>query len=150
MNHVHIKFKSLESEIFPRYEETFSFPRAARRSSKPKSAKTKMANNDFELSLSPTIKKSAPSKGRRATTKQGFLDQSDDDLMVGSPLQSRPVSGDLFLDEEPKRPPPGRGRRTGGWADERSKTAKSVRLAGAPEIQGKQVPAAIFGARSKM
>ncbi len=49
----------------------------------------------------------------------------------GSPLKSRPMTGDeLFLDEG-DRPPPrtagaGKGRRMGGWADERAKTAKSV------------------------
>ena len=86
-----------------------------------------MANNDFELNLSP-VRKPTAAKGRRANasaTKQGFLDDDtdaiDDTLLSGSPLQSRPVSGDLFLDDDasgkPSRPPP-RGRRTGGWADE--------------------------------
>merc|ERR1712038_63463 len=57
----------------------------------------------------------------------------DDELFVSSTLKSRPVSGDLFLDEDigpgKGRPPP-HGRRTGGWADEnsRAKTAKRVRV----------------------
>ena len=58
-------------------------------------------NNDLELNLSP-IKKQPVSRGRRANnsaTKQGFLDDDDDTLIVGSPLQSRPVSGDLFAGE---------------------------------------------------
>ena len=57
--------------------------------------------DDLELNLSP-IKKPAAARGRRAnnsaTRNQGFLedDNGDDTLIVGSPLQSRPVSGDLF------------------------------------------------------
>merc|ERR1712156_1247500 len=90
--------------------------------------------DDFELNLSP-IKKPTASRGRRANTATtGFLDEDpadDDPLVVASPLQSRPVSGDLFADDNTSRPPPPRGRRTGGWADEasRAKTAKSVRMA---------------------
>ena len=55
--------------------------------------------DDFELNLSP-IKKPTASRGRRANTATtGFLDEDptdDDTLVVASPLQSRPVSGDLF------------------------------------------------------
>ena len=53
----------------------------------------------------------------------------------GSPLKSRAAAAavagadELFLDEG-ERPPPrtaaAAGRRMGGWADERAKTAKSV------------------------
>jgi hypothetical protein len=103
-----------------------------------------MDSDDLDLSLSP-IKKSAPAKGRRANhsaTKQGFLEADDNDdqtlaAAMSSPLKSRPISGELFLDDNndsgttAKGKPPPHGRRTGGWADEtaRAKTAKSVRTA---------------------
>ena len=52
----------------------------------------------------------------------------------GSPLKSRAAAAgadELFLDEG-ERPPPrtaaAAGRRMGGWADERAKTAKSVSM----------------------
>ena len=93
-------------------------------------------SNDLDLNLSP-IKRPAPAKGRRATNNQGFLDEDNDETMtLGSPLQSRPLSGEFLLDDDitsggTRSQPPPRGRRTGGWADEasRAKTAKSVRMA---------------------
>ena len=52
----------------------------------------------------------------------------------GSPLKSRAAAAgadELFLDDG-ERPPPrtaaAAGRRMGGWADERAKTAKSVSM----------------------
>ena len=94
--------------------------------------------NEFDLSLSPTVRRSAPTKGRRAN-QQGLREEQDvaeDDLGFNSPLESRPLSGELLLDDSDGRgqhaPAPPHGRRTGGWADEvatRAKTAKSVRLA---------------------
>ena len=90
----------------------------------------------FDLSLSPTVRRSAPSKGRRANQPFGDGDDDKDETLgfTSSPLNSRPISGELFLDEDGSsqrgsRPPP-HGRRTGGWADEasRAKTAKSVRM----------------------
>ena len=92
--------------------------------------------NEFDLSLSP-VRRSAPTKGRRAN-QQGFLEEQDgeEELGFNSPLESRPLSGELLLDDNDGRgqhaPAPPHGRRTGGWADEaavRAKTAKSVRLA---------------------
>ena len=60
------------------------------------------------------------------------MEDDDEDLFVSTTLKSRPVSGELFLDDDtgPKNRPPPHGRRTGGWADEnsRAKTAKSVRM----------------------
>merc|ERR1712150_29765 len=90
--------------------------------------------DDFDMSLSPA-KRSAPTKGRRANNKgHAMEDTEDEELFIPTTLKSRPVSGDLFGDDEDTgsgngRPPP-HGRRTGGWADEnsRAKTAKSVRL----------------------
>ena len=92
--------------------------------------------NEFDLSLSPTVRRSAPTKGRRAN-QQGLREEQDvaeDDLGFNSPLESRPLSGELLLDDSDGRGQhaPPHGRRTGGWADEvatRAKTAKSVRLA---------------------
>jgi intraflagellar transport protein 43 len=93
-----------------------------------------MASNDFDLSLSPA-RKPAVAKGRRAAlssaaTNNAFLDDAET-FMAEASLQQRPVSGDLFLDEDSadKRPKQGR-RNVGGWADEstRAKTAKSVRM----------------------
>ena len=91
--------------------------------------------NEFDLSLSPTVRRSAPTKGRRAN-QQGFQEDHDEDLGFNSPLESRPLSGELLLDDNDgpgargQAPVPPHGRRTGGWADEasRAKTAKSVRL----------------------
>jgi len=89
--------------------------------------------DDFDLSLSP-IKKSAPTKGRRANASAGkAFEDDDEEFLVSSTLKSRPVSGELFLDEDigPARSKTSPTcRRTGGWADEtsRAKTAKSVRM----------------------
>ena len=59
----------------------------------------KMAD-DFDLSLSP-IKKSAPTKGRRANASAGkAFEDDDEEFLVSSTLKSRPVSGELFLDED--------------------------------------------------
>ena len=86
---------------------------------------------DIELSLSPPVRKSNPKQGRRA----GLLNQNDgnsnnflDETTASmNNLRSRPVSGDLFLDEgmknQPSSGPPLHGRRTGGWADENSRYA---------------------------
>ena len=100
--------------------------------------------SDFDLSLSPTVRRSAPTKGRRANQLFGD-DDGDNEETIGfdsSPLNSRPISGELFLDEDGSnqrgsRPPP-HGRRTGGWADEasRAKTAKSVRMVPNPRGGG--------------
>ena len=82
---------------------------------------------EFDLSLSP-VRKSAPKQGRRAGGPGGGVEDVQDKLM-GSPLKSRPMSGD-FLDAGPVRPETsGPPRRAGGWADEnaRAKTAKSER-----------------------
>ena len=79
---------------------------------------------DIELSLSP-VRKSHPKQGRRA----GLTGNNDGVLEEGNAsmnnLRSRPVSGDLFLDDnnrgQPSAGPPLHGRRTGGWADENSR-----------------------------
>ena len=80
---------------------------------------------EIDFSLSP-VKKSAARQGRRAG------DQDDGDSptfeMAASPLKTRPMTGDIMLEDAPRRPqasaPP---RRAGGWGDEtsRAKTAKS-------------------------
>ena len=77
--------------------------------------KNNMAN-EFDLSLSPTLRRSAPTKGRRANQTDGLEAEEDEPFTSGSPLGSRPISGELFLDDgdsmQRGRPPP-RGRRTG-------------------------------------
>ena len=104
----------------------------------------KMAEDDFNLALSP-VRKSAPRRGRRATEDQSqheAFGESSKIVLDGS-LRARRLSGELVLDDDhaqARPPPPTHGRRTGGWADEtsRSKTAKSVRiLAGPPEDIGR-------------
>lgn len=101
-----------------------------------------MADEDFDLSLSP-IRKSAPKQGRRADLQSGRPDQDGSSkVMFDDSLKSRPLSGELFLDDEgpggSRPPPPMHGRRTGGWADEtsRTKTAKSVRIMNKAEEMG--------------
>ncbi len=98
--------------------------------------------DEFDLSLSPVHqKKSAPKQGRRAAIANAFGDEdqaasivaASADLSFGSPLKAKPNANELLLDDDDggQRPPPPRhpgGRRTGGWADERVKTAKSVRI----------------------
>ena len=79
---------------------------------------------DIEISLSP-VRKSQPKQGRRA----GPTGHNDGDLEEAnvsmSNLRSRPVTGDLFTDDNNKGQasagPPTHGRRTGGWADETSR-----------------------------
>ena len=85
---------------------------------------------DIELSLSPPVRKANPKQGRRAglsnqndASSNNFLDETTASM---NNLRSRPVSGDLFLDEGIKNQPsaagpPLHGRRTGGWADENSR-----------------------------
>ena len=85
---------------------------------------------DIDLSLSPTVRKTLPSKGRRAGLTKNLNDGSSGNV-VDEPntsmanLRSRPVSGELFLDDNNRKPsgagPPLHGRRTGGWADETSR-----------------------------
>ena len=87
---------------------------------------------DIDLSLSP-LRKSAPKQGRRAggptkrsSSRENLLEDANEGNNASmSNLRSRPVSGELFLDEGNKRPPgsgpPLHGRRTGGWADENSR-----------------------------
>merc|ERR1712130_201196 len=80
---------------------------------------------EIDFSLSP-VKRSGARQGRRAA------DQEDGDSptfeMAASPLRTRPMTGDILLEDVPRRPqasaPP---RRAGGWGDEtmRAKTAKS-------------------------
>ena len=84
---------------------------------------------DIDLSLSP-LRKALPKQGRRAGTgvqndggsSSNFLDETNTSM---SNLRSRPVSGEVFLDDSNRRPsgtgPPLHGRRTGGWADENSR-----------------------------
>ena len=81
---------------------------------------------EIDFSLSP-VKKSAVRQGRRA----GVQDDGDSPTfeMADSPLKSRPMTGDILLEDAPRRPhasaPP---RRAGGWGDEttRARTAKSA------------------------
>ena len=88
---------------------------------------------DIELSLSPPVRKANPKQGRRAGlsnpndgNSNNFLDETTASM---NNLRSRPVSGDLFLDDGMKNQqsagPPLHGRRTGGWADENSRCAKA-------------------------
>ena len=79
---------------------------------------------DIEISLSP-VRKSQPKQGRRAGLtghNEGLLEEPNASM---NNLRSRPVSGDLFLDDssrsQPSAGPPLHGRRTGGWADENSR-----------------------------
>eukprot|EP00092_Neocalanus_flemingeri_P006648 GFUD01007174.1.p1 GENE.GFUD01007174.1~~GFUD01007174.1.p1 ORF type:complete len:218 (-),score=74.30 GFUD01007174.1:36-689(-) len=82
--------------------------------------------DEIDFSLSP-VKKSAARQGRRAGGQDDTESPTFD--MSASPLKSRPMTGDILLEDEPRRPqasaPP---RRAGGWGDEtsRAKTAKSV------------------------
>ena len=84
---------------------------------------------DIELSLSPPVRKANPKQGRRAAlvnandaNSGNFLEETTASM---NNLRSRPVSGDLFLDDgkknQPNAGPPLHGRRTGGWADENSR-----------------------------
>ena len=80
---------------------------------------------EIDFSLSP-VKRSAARQGRRA----GDLEDGESPTfeMAASPLRTRPMTGDIMLEDVPRRPqasaPP---RRAGGWGDDtvRAKTAKS-------------------------
>ena len=82
--------------------------------------------DEIDFSLSP-VKKSTASQGRRAAGQKDI--ESPTFEMAGSPLKSRPMTGNILLEDVPRRPqasaPP---RRAGGWGDEtsRAKTAKSM------------------------
>ena len=99
-------------------------------------------DDDIDLSLSPREVKPHPRQGRRANNV-AFADSGPSknpaaEPLFGSPLKSRPLSGDLFLDEGSRAPPtaPPKGRRMGGWSEERAKTAKSVRIQSAAQHIG--------------
>ena len=95
--------------------------------------------DDIDLSLSP-VRKSAPSKGRRANSN--FSSEKNSTETLENSLKSRPVSGELFLEDGPRSagpaPPPMHGRRTGGWADENARVktaAKTARFSTQPPEQ---------------
>jgi len=82
--------------------------------------------DELDFSLSP-VKKSGARQGRRAATEED--NESPTFEMAESPLKSRPMTGDILLEDAPRRPRPSAPpRRTGGWGEEtaRAKTAKSV------------------------
>jgi hypothetical protein len=98
-------------------------------------------DEDINLSLSPS-RKSAPGPrvGRRAGAfTSGSSFETRDAFESEGPLKSRPVSGEMFLEENEnssKKAPPPHGRRTGGWADEtaRAKTGKSIKFGGSEPL----------------
>lgn len=91
-----------------------------------------MGDGNLDFSLSP-VKRSTARQGRRAGIKgegeeeHELLDETFE--MADSPLRGRPMTGDILLEDGPRRPndnaPP---RRTGGWGDTTSsgKIAKPV------------------------
>ena len=94
-------------------------------------------DEDINLALSPSRKSApGPKVGRRAgafTTAASF--ETRDTFESDGPLKSRPVSGEMFLEENgnnSKKTAPPHGRRTGGWAYEtaRAKTGKSIKFGG--------------------
>lgn len=96
--------------------------------------------DDLDLALAPEQNEVHPKQGRRAN-RMAFetkAEESNPFETGGSPLKARPPSGELFLDEGFKVSRGGgaanRGRRNmGGWAEERTKTAKSVRIQSAAQ-----------------
>ena len=88
-----------------------------------------MGDSDLDFSLSP-VKRATAKQGRRAAGgKDDQLDPLEDETfeMAASPLKSRPMTGDILLDDGPRPRASAPPRRTGGWGEEtRAKTAKSV------------------------
>ena len=90
--------------------------------------KLRMGDSDLDFSLSP-VKRATAKQGRRAGGKDDELDQLADETfeMAASPLKSRPMTGDILLEDGPRPRASAPPRRTGGWGEEtRAKTAKSV------------------------
>ena len=87
-----------------------------------------MGDSDLDFSLSP-VKRSTAKQGRRAKDEQLDLGLEDETFeMAASPLKSRPMTGDILLEDGPRARASAPPRRTGGWGEEtsRTKTAKSV------------------------
>jgi len=89
-----------------------------------------MGDSDLDFSLSP-VKRATAKQGRRAGIK-GDEDEENELLeetfeMADSPLRGRPQTGDILLEDGPRRPnenaPP---RRTGGWGDSSSTSAGKI------------------------
>ena len=101
----------------------------SKRKSPIEKVKSRMGDSDLDFSLSP-VKRSTAKQGRRAGGKQqGEEDVLEEDTfdMAASPLKSRPMTGDILLDDGPRPRASAPPRRTGGWGDEtRAKTAKSA------------------------
>ena len=93
---------------------------------------------DLNLTDSPVKRAGGARQGRRAGQENVERGSPDSDLVGGaSPLRNRPMTGDILLDDGPRRPrasaPP---RRTGGWGEEtRAKTARPLFSDPAEEAQ---------------
>merc|ERR1712107_163130 len=100
----------------------------SKRKSPIEKVKSRMGDSDLDFSLSP-VKRSTAKQGRRAGGKQqrGEEDVLEEDTfdMAASPLKSRPMTGDILLDDGPRPRASAPPRRTGGWGDEtRAKNSK--------------------------